>query len=109
MVLCIMDHAGGAVPRPELKMTHMERALELARSVLGTTSPNPSVGAVVVKNGVEIGRGATLPPGQKHAEINALQQAGNAARGSTLYTTLEPCCTFGRTPPCTARASSTQV
>lgn len=82
-------------------MTHMERALELARSVLGTTSPNPSVGAVVVKNGVEVGWGATLPPGQNHAEINALQQAGNAARGSTLYTTLEPCCTFGRTPPCT--------
>ena len=82
-------------------MTHMERALELARSVLGTTSPNPSVGAVVAKNGVAVGWGATSPPGQNHAEINALQQAGNAARGSTLYTTLEPCCTFGRTPPCT--------
>ena len=79
----------------------MERALELARSVLGSTSPNPSVGAVLVKNGVEIGSGATSPPGQNHAEINALQQAGNEARGSTLYTTLEPCCIFGRTPPCT--------
>ena len=82
-------------------MTYMEKALELARSVLGTTSPNPSVGAVVVKNGVEVGWGSTLPPGQRHAEINAIQQAGNDARGSTLYTTLEPCCTFGRTPPCT--------
>ncbi len=82
-------------------MTHMGKAIELARSVLGTTSPNPSVGAVVVKHGVEVGCGATLPPGQSHAEIIALQQAGEAARGSTLYTTLEPCCTFGRTPPCT--------
>ena len=79
----------------------MERALELARSGLGTTSPNPSVGAVVVKDGVEIGRGFTSPPGQNHAEINALQQAGGSALGSTLYTTLEPCSIFGRTPPCT--------
>ena len=79
----------------------MERALELARSGLGTTSPNPSVGAVVVKDGVEIGWGNTSPPGQNHAEINALQQAGNSALGSTLYTTLEPCSIFGRTPPCT--------
>ena len=79
----------------------MEKALELARSGLGTTSPNPSVGAVVVKDGVEIGRGSTSPPGQNHAEINALQQAGDSALGSTLYTTLEPCSIFGRTPPCT--------
>ena len=90
-------------------MTHMERALELARSALGTTSPNPSVGAVVVKNGLEIGWGATLPPGHNHAEINALQQAGEAARGSTLYTTLEPCCTFGRTPPCTKTIIDTGI
>ena len=82
-------------------MTHMEQAMELARSVLGTTSPNPSVGAVVVNNGVEVGQGSTRPAGQSHAEIIALQQAGEAARGSTLYTTLEPCCTYGRTPPCT--------
>lgn len=82
-------------------MTHMERALELARSVLGTTSPNPSVGAVVAKDGVEVGWGATLPPGQDHAEITALRMAGDKARGSTLYSTLEPCCTFGRTQPCT--------
>ena len=82
-------------------MTHMEKAIELARSVLGTTSPNPSVGAVVVKDGVEVGWGATMPPGQNHAEINALQQAGEAARGSILYTSLEPCCITGRTPPCT--------
>ena len=79
----------------------MKRAISLARGVLGTTSPNPAVGAVVVKNGVEIGFGATLPPGQSHAEIGALQDAGEESRGSTLYTTLEPCCTYGRTPPCT--------
>ena len=82
-------------------MTPMERALELARSGLGTTSPNPSVGAVVVKDGVEVGCGFTSPPGRSHAEINALQQAGDLALGSSLYTTLEPCSIFGRTPPCT--------
>lgn len=82
-------------------MDHMKKAIGLAREVLGTTSPNPAVGAVLVKDGVEIGLGATLPPGGKHAEIVALQQAGEASRGATLYTTLEPCCNYGRTPPCT--------
>ena len=79
----------------------MQRALLLARQALGTTSPNPSVGAVLVRDGVTVGEGYTLPPGQRHAEIGALQQAGEAARGAALYTTLEPCCHFGRTPPCT--------
>lgn len=82
-------------------MTPMQRAIALARQALGTTSPNPAVGAVVVKDGRIIGEGFTLPPGQRHAEIGALQQAGEAARGATLYTTLEPCCIYGRTPPCT--------
>ena len=82
-------------------MTHMQRAISLAKRALGTTSPNPAVGAVVVKDGVEVGIGATLPPGQSHAEIGALKQAREASRGSALYTTLEPCCTHGRTPPCT--------
>ncbi len=82
-------------------MTHMRQAVELARQVLGTTSPNPAVGAVVVKDGVEVGRGATQPPGQAHAEIGALDQAGELAKGATLYVTLEPCCNWGRTPPCT--------
>ena len=80
----------------------MRHAVELARQVLGTTSPNPAVGAVVVKDGVEVGRGATQPPGQAHAEIGALAQAGHLAKGATLYVTLEPCCNWGRTPPCTA-------
>jgi len=79
----------------------MQRALALARQALGTTSPNPAVGAVVVKEGAVIGEGFTLPPGQRHAEIGALAQAGAAARGAELYTTLEPCCHCGRTPACT--------
>ncbi len=82
-------------------MTPMQKAIALARQALGATSPNPAVGAVIVKDGLVIGQGFTLPPGQRHAEIGALQQAGEAARGATLYTTLEPCCTYGRTPPCT--------
>ena len=82
-------------------MSHMQRAVELAQEVVGSTSPNPAVGAVLVKDGSEIGTGATQPPGQDHAEIVALRQASDQARGATLYTTLEPCCTWGRTPPCT--------
>ncbi len=79
----------------------MARAIRLARSALGTTSPNPAVGAVIVRDGVVVGEGYTLRPGQSHAEIGALKQAGEAARGATLYATLEPCCHYGRTPPCT--------
>ena len=82
-------------------MSHMQRAVELAQEVVGATSPNPAVGAVLVKDGVSIGAGATQPPGQDHAEIVALKQASENAKGATLYTTLEPCCTWGRTPPCT--------
>ena len=80
---------------------HMQRAMSLARQALGTTSPNPAVGAVVVRQGEVVGEGHTLPPGQRHAEIGALDQAGSLASGASLYTTLEPCCHFGRTPPCT--------
>ena len=79
----------------------MEKAVQLANKAVGYTSPNPSVGALIVKDGKIIGEGFTLPPGQHHAEIVALRQAGAQAKGSELYTTLEPCCTFGRTPPCT--------
>ena len=79
----------------------MDRAIELARQALGTTSPNPAVGAVIVGQGKILGEGFTLPPGQRHAEIGALERAGSSAQGATLYTTLEPCCNFGRTPPCT--------
>lgn len=79
----------------------MQRALELARKVKGTTAPNPAVGAVVVKNGIIIGEGATARWGGPHAEKTALKKAGADAVDATLYVTLEPCCHFGKTPPCT--------
>ena len=79
----------------------MQRALELARDSVGLAHPNPVVGAVVVKEGRMIGRGSHLYDNRDHAEIVALRQAGEAARGSTLYVTLEPCCHTGRTGPCT--------
>ena len=79
---------------------YMQRALELARAALGTTSPNPTVGAVVVKDGEIVGEGATQPPPGPHAEVVALEQAGERARGATMYVTLEPCPHQGRTPPC---------
>ncbi|WP_205701436.1 bifunctional diaminohydroxyphosphoribosylaminopyrimidine deaminase/5-amino-6-(5-phosphoribosylamino)uracil reductase RibD [Herpetosiphon llansteffanensis] len=79
----------------------MQAALEQANLALGRTSPNPAVGAVVVQAGQIIGRGYTQPPGQAHAEIMALREAGDQAHGATLYVTLEPCTIWGRTPPCT--------
>jgi len=82
-------------------MDYMEQALSLARLALGQVSPNPAVGAIVVKNGVVIGQGYTQPPGSWHAEVLALKQAGEEARGGVMYVTLEPCCHHGRTPPCT--------
>ncbi|MBI2287441.1 MAG: bifunctional diaminohydroxyphosphoribosylaminopyrimidine deaminase/5-amino-6-(5-phosphoribosylamino)uracil reductase RibD [Chloroflexi bacterium] len=82
-------------------MDYMKQALSLARLALGQASPNPAVGAVVVKDGEVVGQGYTQPPGSWHAEIMALRQAGEKARGGVLYVTLEPCCHHGRTPPCT--------
>jgi diaminohydroxyphosphoribosylaminopyrimidine deaminase/5-amino-6-(5-phosphoribosylamino)uracil reductase len=79
----------------------MECALSLAGLALGYTSPNPAVGAVVVRDGLIVGFGHTQPPGSVHAEIMALRQAGSRAKGATMYVTLEPCCHQGRTPPCT--------
>jgi diaminohydroxyphosphoribosylaminopyrimidine deaminase/5-amino-6-(5-phosphoribosylamino)uracil reductase len=82
----------------------MRLALRLARRGYGTTSPNPMVGAVLVKGGKIIGRGWHHRAGEPHAEIEALRDAqarGHKAKGATLYVTLEPCCTEGRTPPCT--------
>ena len=80
---------------------NMKSALALAERVKGLTHPNPAVGAVVVKNGVTVGKGATAPWGGPHAEKTALAAAGLSARNATLYVTLEPCCHFGRTAPCT--------
>ncbi|SMO41194.1 bifunctional diaminohydroxyphosphoribosylaminopyrimidine deaminase/5-amino-6-(5-phosphoribosylamino)uracil reductase RibD [Melghirimyces algeriensis] len=81
----------------------MELALQLAGSAKGQTSPNPMVGAVAVKKGELIGSGAHLKAGTPHAEVHALQMAGDMAKGSTLYVTLEPCNHMGCTPPCTER------
>jgi diaminohydroxyphosphoribosylaminopyrimidine deaminase/5-amino-6-(5-phosphoribosylamino)uracil reductase len=83
----------------------MRRAMELSRAVLGTTSPNPPVGAVVLdRAGEPVGEGVTSPPGGPHAEVLALRQAGVRAYGGTLVTTLEPCNHVGRTGPCSAAA-----
>lgn len=79
----------------------MRRAVDLARTVRGRTSPLPPVGAVVLQGDRVVGEGATAPPGGPHAEVNALAEAGEQARGGTLVVTLEPCNHVGRTPPCT--------
>src|SRR6188508_2358860 len=79
---------------------YMQLALALGRRGQGRTWPNPAVGAVVVKDGVIVGRGWTQAGGRPHAEPEALARAGGAARGATLYVTLEPCSHFGKSPPC---------
>jgi len=78
----------------------MRRALELAARSRGRTSPNPMVGAVIVKDGQVVGEGFHSYAGSDHAEVVALREAGSAAEGATLYVSLEPCCHHGRTPPC---------
>src|SRR5262249_43135504 len=89
---------------PDLDARFMALALALGRRGLGNTWPNPAVGAVIVRNEphgpVVVGRGWTQPGGRPHAEVEALGRAGAAARGATIYTTLEPCSHFGQTPPC---------
>lgn len=87
----------------------MARALALAREALGTTSPNPWVGAVVVNDGQTVGEGYTRPPGGPHAEVVALTAAGPLAAGATLYVTLEPCSHQGRTPPCVDAIARTGI
>jgi diaminohydroxyphosphoribosylaminopyrimidine deaminase/5-amino-6-(5-phosphoribosylamino)uracil reductase len=78
----------------------MALALALGRRGQGRCWPNPAVGAVIVKDGVIVGRGWTQPGGRPHAEVEALKRAGDAARGATLYVTLEPCSHHGKSPPC---------
>jgi diaminohydroxyphosphoribosylaminopyrimidine deaminase / 5-amino-6-(5-phosphoribosylamino)uracil reductase len=78
----------------------MEAALNLGERSLGLAAPNPSVGAILLKEGAVVGRGTTAPGGRPHAERIAIAAAGEAARGATLYVTLEPCSHFGRSPPC---------
>ena len=83
-----------------LDLRFMQLALSLGRRGLGRTSPNPAVGAVVVKDGVIVGRGWTQPGGRPHAETETLKRAGKEAKGATLYVTLEPCSHQGKTQPC---------
>ena len=79
----------------------LDQALALARSSTVRTSPNPKVGCLIVKNGEIVGVGVTRPSGEAHAEIVALEAAGEAANGADMYVTLEPCCHVGKTGPCT--------
>ncbi len=78
----------------------MRAALNFGERSLGLAAPNPSVGAILVKDGIVVGRGVTAPGGRPHGEVIALREAGEAAGGATLYVTLEPCSHFGRSPPC---------
>ena len=96
-----MTESGSSMRDSDTTGEFMVRALELAREVQGRTSPNPSVGAVLVKDGRIVGEGGTERPGDRHAEIVALQAAGSDAKDATMYVTLEPCSHSGRTPPCT--------
>jgi len=88
---------------------YMRLAIDLAKKTKGQTSPNPSVGAVVVKNGRIVGLGAHLKAGEAHAEVQALNMAGEHAKNSTIYVTLEPCSHYGKTPPCANRIVEEQV
>lgn len=79
----------------------MAYALSMAELARGYTSPNPAVGAVLVQDGIVVGMGHTQPPGSAHAEVMAINQAGDMAKGASMYVSLEPCCHHGKTPPCT--------
>ncbi|MCM8797437.1 MAG: bifunctional diaminohydroxyphosphoribosylaminopyrimidine deaminase/5-amino-6-(5-phosphoribosylamino)uracil reductase RibD [Candidatus Omnitrophica bacterium] len=87
----------------------MDIAMRLALKAKGLTSPNPLVGAVVVKKGKIIGKGYHRKAGLPHAEVVALEEAGIQARGATLYVTLEPCAHFGRTPPCVEKIVASEI
>ncbi len=97
-------------PNPgEVHPKMMQRCLELARRALGQTAPNPLVGSVIVQGQTIVGEGFHPGAGQPHAEVFALRQAGEQARGATLYVNLEPCNHYGRTPPCTEAIIAAQV
>jgi len=99
-----------AAPPPESDDARwLARAFELARGGLGRVSPNPAVGAVVVRGGEVVGEGFHAEFGGPHAEVRALDDAGDNARGATLYVTLEPCRHEGKTPPCTDRIAEAGV
>lgn len=95
-----MLHPYSTIERIETLNPYMREALDLARVAMGQTSPNPSVGCVLVRDGIVVGRGAHQFVTRDHAEVMALAQAGVAARGADVYVTLEPCSHHGRTGPC---------
>jgi diaminohydroxyphosphoribosylaminopyrimidine deaminase/5-amino-6-(5-phosphoribosylamino)uracil reductase len=97
----ILNRMEVELTRTSMNENYFHRAIELAGLSHGTCSPNPNVGAVIVKNGRIIGEGRTQPCGQDHAEVQALKNATENPAGAELYVTLEPCCHFGKTPPCT--------
>jgi diaminohydroxyphosphoribosylaminopyrimidine deaminase/5-amino-6-(5-phosphoribosylamino)uracil reductase len=90
-------------------VTYLQRALDVAEPVLGRAYPNPTVGAVVVRDGEVVGEGATEEYGGRHGEIVALDAAGERTQGATLYLTMEPCTHHGRTPPCVDRVLAAGV
>src|SRR5271169_1127780 len=90
-----------AAPTTAVDAVFMDRALELAARGIALASPNPLVGAVLVRDGQVVGEGFHTYDGMRHGEIIALEAAGQSARGATLYINLEPCCHTGRTGPCT--------
>ncbi len=90
-------------------LRHLARAIELAEHSPGRATPNPNVGAVVVRDGAVVGEGYHERLGGPHAEVNALAEAGEAARGATIYVSLEPCAHHGRTPPCTAAIAAAGI
>jgi diaminohydroxyphosphoribosylaminopyrimidine deaminase/5-amino-6-(5-phosphoribosylamino)uracil reductase len=89
--------------------SYMEAALELGERGRGIVSPNPLVGAIVARDGEVVGRGWHEGPGRPHAEVVALEEAGERAKGATLYVTLEPCAHYGRTPPCAPRIAQAGI
>jgi len=92
---------GNTAPVTDLDRRYLAAAIRLGRSAQGLTFPNPSVGAILVKDGKVVGRGRTAPGGRPHAETVALDSAGTNTKGATLYVSLEPCVHHGGTPPCT--------
>jgi diaminohydroxyphosphoribosylaminopyrimidine deaminase/5-amino-6-(5-phosphoribosylamino)uracil reductase len=98
-----------ALSGPDFHQTAMRRALDLAERGRGSTSPNPVVGAVLAKGGRILAEGFHTGFGGPHAEVEALRRAGSRAKGASLYVTLEPCSTFGKTPPCTRRIAESGI
>jgi diaminohydroxyphosphoribosylaminopyrimidine deaminase / 5-amino-6-(5-phosphoribosylamino)uracil reductase len=101
--------ATATAPVDAIERVHLARAIALATEARGASAPNPTVGCVLVRDGEVVGQGVTRPAGGPHAEVVALSEAGDRARGATAIVTLEPCAHHGRTPPCTAALADAGV